>query len=477
MRARGTYVRDVFSSPILVGTMILAVGLIGVLLSYNANRGLPYVPVYEISIDVPDAAELVRGGSEVRVDGARVGLVKDITPEPGRRSGQKAFARIKVSLDKELEAIPADSRVQVRPRSILGAKFLDLRIGHSKKTIPAGGVLAITQAQPIVELDEAFNVFDRETTRGIRSGINSLGDALAGRGSALNEGIGAAGHLMAPLQRVTRTVVDPSTDLEGFIRGIVEFNQALEPVAGTLGSLFDRGATTLAAIDAAGDSLGRAIAELPATETTGTRALLRLRPVLDDATAIVTEIRPGTRLLPSASRRIAAALVEGTKTVRDRPGLGNVIRSFARVTRAIDTGRASAALRDLVAAVQSLGTALKTINPSQTQCNAGGLFMRNVPSMLSDGDADGAWLTAQVVINAGQMLQSAAPSPDLHVNVYPNETLDECETGNEPFLPGQQLGNPPGKQSNRTELTYPPADAHERAERAGLLKHSSGARP
>lgn len=473
MRQRATAARDVFSSPILVGTMILAVGLVGMILSYNANKGLPYDPVYEISLDFPDAAELVVGGSEVRVQGARVGIVKEISPEPGRGPRGEAFARVKVALDKELQGIPVDSTVQVRPRSILGAKYIDLILGRSKQELPAGGVLPVKQAKAIVELDEAFNVFDKETTNGLRSTVSSLGDAFAGRGSALNEAIGSAGRLMAPLQRVTRTFVDPDTDVDGFIRGLAGFNAALAPVSPQLGSLFDRGATTLQAIDAAGNSFGQAIAELPSTESTGTRALTRITPVLDDAAAIARAIRPGTRLLPSASRRLATMFGAGAVTLRDQRGFGNTVRSLIRITRGIDASRASSTLRNLIAAVQTIGTALRRFNPAQLQCNDAGLWARNIPAMAADGDANGAWLTAQAIIDAtGQSLQSPRQAPNLHVNPYPNQGFTECESGNEPYVPGQALGNPPGNQPNRTETTAPPPEATELARRAGLLKKS-----
>ena len=73
--------------------------------------------------------------------------------------------------------------MQVRPRSILGAKYLALTPGHAKKRIPANGMLPLSHSMPVVEFDEAFNVFDHPTTEGLRSTLRGLGDALAGRGN------------------------------------------------------------------------------------------------------------------------------------------------------------------------------------------------------------------------------------------------------------------------------------------------------
>ena len=47
---------DLAGNPILVGTVALLVTLVAVFLAYNANRGLPFVPTYQISVDLPNAA-------------------------------------------------------------------------------------------------------------------------------------------------------------------------------------------------------------------------------------------------------------------------------------------------------------------------------------------------------------------------------------------------------------------------------------
>jgi phospholipid/cholesterol/gamma-HCH transport system substrate-binding protein len=462
-------VRDVFASPVLIGAILVVVGAVGMVLSYSANKGLPYVPVYEVKFDLPDAAELIVGSGEVRAAGARVGIIKKI--EAVRGSGkQPAFARVTAALNEDQEGIPVDSTVQVRPRSVLGAKYIDLTLGKSAQEIAAGGVLPLSRAKPIVELDEAFNAFDKRTTRGLRGTITGLGNAVAGRGSAINEAIGSIATGIVPFQRVTRTVIARETDLDGFIRGAAAFNRALAPVSDRLAGLFDHGATTFGAIDAAGDALGRAIDELPRTEITGTRSLARLTPVLADAEALARGIRPGTAVLSRSSGRLADALNQGTITLRDTRALGDLIRAaFVRLARLVDSPHTTTTLRHLTATVDALGQALAVYNPAQIQCNVLGLWTRNVPAINAEGDDVGPWLSVQLVTHPQQSFQQSTPSADLHTNPMPHENTTECESGNEPFLPGQQIGNPPGSQSNTTQSTAPPAGPRARARQARLL--------
>ena len=53
--------------------------VVAVLLAYQANQGLPFVPRFELKVDTPNAARLVVG-NEVREGGFRVGQVAGIDP-------------------------------------------------------------------------------------------------------------------------------------------------------------------------------------------------------------------------------------------------------------------------------------------------------------------------------------------------------------------------------------------------------------
>ena len=64
----------VAGNPVLIGAATILVVIVAVFLAYNANTGLPFVPSYRISAEVPNANSLVPG-NEVRIGGVRVGMV------------------------------------------------------------------------------------------------------------------------------------------------------------------------------------------------------------------------------------------------------------------------------------------------------------------------------------------------------------------------------------------------------------------
>ncbi len=61
----------------MVGAVTTLIVIVAVFLAYNANSGLPFVPVYRVSVEIPDAARLT-DNNEVRIGGHRVGVVESI---------------------------------------------------------------------------------------------------------------------------------------------------------------------------------------------------------------------------------------------------------------------------------------------------------------------------------------------------------------------------------------------------------------
>ena len=83
MRRRGA--SSIAANPVLIGAATTLVVIVAVFLAYNANSGLPFVPTYQLNVNVPSGANLVKG-NEVRVGGTRVGTVTAITPSATHRA-------------------------------------------------------------------------------------------------------------------------------------------------------------------------------------------------------------------------------------------------------------------------------------------------------------------------------------------------------------------------------------------------------
>jgi hypothetical protein len=141
------------------------------------------------------------------------------------------------------------------------------------------------------------------------------------------------------------------------------------------------------------------------------------------------------------------------RATRLGPDLEDLLRAVGALAK--DPATSGAVMRH-TALVASLGPTLRFTNPFQTQCNNLGLWTRNAASTISEGDENGTWFRFIPILQTDEILQRSTPAPQLHATPYGNATTAECETGNEPYVPGQRIGHPAGLQPNHTELTAPP---------------------
>ena len=320
------------ASPVLVGAVTVLVTIVAVFLSYNANSGLPFVPTYDLKANLPNAAQLVKG-FEVRIGGARVGFISKI--EPKKRADGTAYAQVTMKLDKEIEPVPADSTLLVRPRSSLGLKYIELTPARAARASPAGSTMPVRQARPaVVELDELFDMFDDKTRVGSRNSLDGFGGGFAGRGQDLNTAIEAFVPLVTDLEPVARNLSDPDTRLNRFFASLARAAAEVAPVAEEQASLFvnlDTSFTAFASI--ARPFLQETISESPASEQVAIDEFPRQRPFIRNNTAFFRELRPGVAVLPHGAPILADAFEAGTevlpKTIQMNEDLADVFEALA----------------------------------------------------------------------------------------------------------------------------------------------------
>jgi virulence factor Mce-like protein len=473
---------EIFDNPILIGTITILIAIVGVYLSYIAQNGLPFVPTYSVSVDVENAAELVKN-ADVRVGGARVGQVLTITPEPATAAWPHPFARLKLQLQQSLEPLPPDTKYQVRLASVLGGKYVELIPGAQKRPgLPDGGTFtlstnpALNHNLPFVDLDTAFSTFGPKTQKGLRNAVGALGEAVAGRGTQFNDSIHSLRQLIGPLDNVLRLFASPNTHLAQFISGAAGTTSAFAAVAPTVRALLADGARTLAALE--NPALGSTIDQLPQTESVGTTVLTHAQPVLADAAAIVHDLKPAAAVLPLASRRLDVILTSATPVFKRVPQLAGLLQTALKTVDALSRDPASTQTfkvlgsSDLAtfgsSAFVGLGAILKAVAPAQFACNVTGPWLRNFASTLSEGDATGPWLRGILMLNLNQAFLAAKPSSDLHFNPYPIENSSQCQAGNEGYSRAQLIGNPP-QTGTTVDDTAPPPGVLDRGKQAGLV--------
>ena len=453
-------------NPVLIGAATVLVVLVAVFLAYNANRGLPFVPTYQLRAEVPSAANLVVG-NDVRIGGSRVGFVDGI--EARRRDDGSSIAVLDLTLERDVAPLPRDSTLIVRPRSALGLKYVEITRGGDSRGFDDGATIPISAATPApVEFDEVLSMFDEATRDAAAANTRGFGDAFAARGESINTAIGAFRPLLRDIVPVAQNLAAPETNLRRFFGELGDAAAIVAPAAEAQAELFVNLDITFRALrEVARPYIQDSITGAPPALDTAIRTLPVQRPFLRNTEGLFRELRPGAAALRTSAPTIADALEEGTRVLPRTPPFNRRLASLLDELQTFaEDPQVPRGLDETTTTLESLDPTLAFLAPTQTVCNYVTLWFRNVSSLLSVGDRNGTWqrfiivATPQGPNNEGGPASAPADGPTqdnhLHTNPYPNTAAPgqprECEAGNEPYLAGETvLGNVPGRQQATTE--------------------------
>jgi virulence factor Mce-like protein len=214
-------------------TIILFIALLSIsgILFMAINTGQrfgPLPPLYRVSFLVKDADGLVEG-SDVRIAGIPAGKVMAIaTTDQG--------ARVDLGIDPGtgFDPVYTDGMVLIRPKSLLGEKYVDLQPGISNVAIPDGGMLPQNQAFTQVEIDQVLNSSDPATRKALSTNITTLGQALANRGQDINPTLAELRRIAEHLTPVSARFKDRTAQIDHIL---VDTDSILSTLASEHGHL------------------------------------------------------------------------------------------------------------------------------------------------------------------------------------------------------------------------------------------------
>jgi ABC-type transporter Mla subunit MlaD len=419
------------ASPTMVGAVTTLIVIVAVFLAYNANNGLPFVPVYRVSVEIPDAARLTNN-NEVRIGGHRVGVVESIdaiqAPEgtqTAQASGDNAgagetggvVAKLNLKLDKSVEPIPKDSVFRVRYRSSFGLKYLEIVRGTGEPapegftfdgiddpSVPGKTTCLLPDNpnfakdasaqngcfEPQTEFDQIADTFDTKTREAARTNLTDFGQAFTGRGTSLNDAINSLEPLFEGLRPVTRVLIQRDTQLRRFFPELADAARIIAPVAAQQADLFTKGAIAFAAISADPQALQDTISESVLTLETGISVLPRQTPFLRDLATLGRVLRPGVTDLRATLPVLNRAIDVGTPTLAKlAPTNKRLERVLREVNQLVSQPTTRTALQRLGETFDSAKPLVKWLVPAQTVCNLFDYWTTFLPNGLSDRDQVG----------------------------------------------------------------------------------------
>ena len=457
------------ASPLLIGAITTLIVVVAVFLSYNANNGLPFVPTYNIKVELPEASGL-QPSNQVRIAGTRVGIVSALTPRQNPRTGRfTAIAELK--LEKKVQPLPADTRAVVQSVSAIGLKYLELEKGSSSQTLKPGQTIPPAQTREPVDIEDLFDMFNKPTRTAIKINTNNFGDGLAERGLGLNNTIHELRPLVANSIPAVHNLALPATGLHELFVALDRAAAQTAPVAQTNAELFSNLDTFFTAWAGVSRQIEEATTGGPPSLEQATFSLPHEAPFYENFAEFMHLLRPSAASLRTVAPQLGHAFQEGAVNLAAATTLNTRLAESAQALEEFAHNPiVSLSLEDFTQTLEIGNPLLAGIAPGQVNCNYWTLAFRNLASLESENIGVGTLARAGTVLaptglnNEGFPASAPANGPDiekesktssnvvknnhLHFNPYPNTTgpgqANLCEAGNETYVPGQAIiGNAP----------------------------------
>ena len=333
---------------VMVGFALSCFGLL--LFLWLAFGGpIPFQPKgYQFRIEFPNATQLAQE-ADVRISGVPVGKVKSITPKNGETEAT-------IQLDPKFAPIPKDAKAILRQKTLLGETYVELTPGHpDSPKVPEGGMLAVTQVAPSVQLDEIFRTFDPRTRAAFQVWMQDQARAIVGRGSDISNALGN----LPGFETDTNTLLQILNTQQGAVQRLVADTgvvfDALTERDGQLASLITNSNRVFQTTAQRNNDLQQIFTVLPTFERQSQITLERLNQFAHFTNPLINELRP-------AAQEISPTLIELEQI---SPDLVHLFRNLGPLVTASKAGLPATDqfLNDLRPLLGQLSPFLRQINP------------------------------------------------------------------------------------------------------------------
>jgi ABC-type transporter Mla subunit MlaD len=457
---------SIAASPLLIGALAILIGLVAVFISYNANNGLPFVPSYDIKVQLPEASGL-QPGNQVRLAGDRVGQVSTLEPHQDPSTG-KVTAIASLKLEKSVQPLSADTTTEVLSVSSIGLKYLELTRGHSRQELAPGQTIPVSQSREPVQIQEFFNMFDKKTRIASQVNLTTFGSGFAGRGLGLNNTIATLRPLVRRGIPVLHNLAAPQTGLRQLFIALDKGATETAPVAEEQAAFFDQLDTFFTAFAGVAPSLERTIVGGPPALDQAIYSLPYEAPFIEKFTEFMRLLRPSASILSTLAGPLAHTVTVGAVNLKAATSFNALLARSLKAVQAFAHNPVVTLGLEEITHFSQLGTPLLAgIAPAQTVCNYVTLAARNVASLFAESVGVGTAGRALPVLspsgpnNEGLPASAPANGPSVEVEATTKQPIDnnhlhfnpypyvggpgqprECEAGNQHYTIGKAvLGN------------------------------------
>jgi phospholipid/cholesterol/gamma-HCH transport system substrate-binding protein len=233
--------RTLVSVTMVVLFAAVCLGGLGLIALNMGLRG-PWSNEFALSAEFTSANGLVPQ-AEVRVSGVHVGTVTAIN------DSSDGGALVRMALQPGLQ-LRQDTRAVIRPKTLLGEKFVELvrKQGSTQGYMTSGALITKSQTGQAVEIDDILNAMDAPTRKAMSESFRQLGIATDGRQQDIAAALTPLDSTMTNLRPLARVGESRQKELDRILTNLNTIMQALADEQEQLGHLVDSGDTVMSAI-------------------------------------------------------------------------------------------------------------------------------------------------------------------------------------------------------------------------------------
>jgi virulence factor Mce-like protein len=273
----------------VMAMVLFALSCFGILLYLWVSFGgsTPLKPTgYRFEVQMPESALLVNE-APVRMAGLDVGQVKDKSLE--EHGGQTVV----IEMDEAFAPIPADSRVTLRQKSLLGQIYIEITPGSQEAPdLEDGGELTDAHVQETVDFDEVISTFDKPTRDNYQGWIKELAKAIRGRGEDLNDAFANFVAFTEDGNSVLEILDEQDPALRRLIKNTGVTLGAINRRYGEFGQFVTNANDFFGALASRNDALAETISVFPTFLDESRQTFDRLREFAVDTRPLVRELQP-----------------------------------------------------------------------------------------------------------------------------------------------------------------------------------------
>jgi virulence factor Mce-like protein len=302
-----------------------------------------------------DTAKGIIPGQLVKIAGARVGSIDDVSLTPDYK------ARISLNVDSRFAPFRTDSSCQIKPEGLTAENFVQCDPGSPNGQVLRGRgghppTVPVEHTAIPVNLTDLFNIGSVPVRERLRIVVDELGIGLAGRGEEVNAIIRRANPTLAEARRAIAILNRQRRDVTAAVDATDTIVAELASRRGQVQTFVDRAARVTQRTADRRSELADAIRRLPGLLAVAQPALQRLdelavngTPVINDLHAsapsfnrLTADLRPFARAAVPALKQLGVTATIGRKTLSDAQPLAAQLRRYAHNSKG--TARNVAAL-------------------------------------------------------------------------------------------------------------------------------------